>query len=55
MGNPEGRDGELGVDPLEVVAPALRRGQQGERAQRELSRETQDQRGGRQVKLGSIL
>jgi|LakMenEpi03Aug12_release.lakeMendotaPanAssembly.Ray.scaffolds.fasta_scaffold5671114_1 hypothetical protein len=49
MGDPEGRDRELGVDPLEVVAPALRRGQQGERAERELSRETEDQRRGRQV------
>ena len=50
MGGLEGRDGELGLEPLEVVAPALCRGQQGQRAQRELSGEAEDQGRGGQVR-----
>ena len=50
VGGLEGRDGELGLEPLEVVAPALCRGQQGQRAQRELSGEAEDQGRGGQVR-----
>ena len=55
LGSFESGNGKLRLEPPEVVTPPVRRGQQGQRAQRKLSRKEKDQRGGRKVSLLKLV